>query len=41
MQQQTGPELTGAYEARDAARQTARDRFDELAAAINGDLTTL
>ena len=43
MQQQAGPEggLTGAYEARDAARQTARDRFDELAAAINADLTML
>jgi len=43
MQQQSGPgqHVADAFEARDAARQAARDAFDELAAAINEDLSTL
>jgi hypothetical protein len=36
-----GEQGVQAYLERDAARQTARDRFDELAAEINDDLTTL
>ena len=40
-QSNDGQALMGALEARDLARQEARDAFDLLAAAINAELTTL